>query len=247
MSNWHFQGTRWQFTPTKQANLSVTLDKTSVHHYTPETKKDSRRWTAKGKWALKKAKTISLVGKVMATVALDACGVIFVDCPPEKRDYQRWILRWWTGRLQWHQEKRSTREQGKTQCLSPYVSCRQGQNWQTEVWTASPPTIPPRSCPCDFHLFPKLKTWFNGKKSANDSNVGNAASAYFEGMKKSVYRTSLTALEPSWKRCIELKWQLCHEINASQPGEVFSFEAQEFSINPHTLHIKWCFHYYRIA
>ena len=42
------------------------MDETWVHHFTPETKKQSKQWTERGKSAPKKAKTVPCAGKVMA-------------------------------------------------------------------------------------------------------------------------------------------------------------------------------------
>ncbi|WP_291969528.1 hypothetical protein, partial [Candidatus Symbiopectobacterium sp.] len=46
----------------------VTVDETWIHHYTPETKEQSKQWVTKGESAPKKAKTVPSTGKIMATV-----------------------------------------------------------------------------------------------------------------------------------------------------------------------------------
>ncbi|GFY25144.1 histone-lysine N-methyltransferase SETMAR [Trichonephila clavipes] len=56
----------------------ITVDETWIHHYTPETKIQSKQWTAKGKPAPKKAKTVLSAGKVMVTVFWDSHGVILI-------------------------------------------------------------------------------------------------------------------------------------------------------------------------
>ena len=57
----------------------ITMDKTWVRHFTPETKKQSKQWTERGKSAPKKAKAVPSAGKVMASVFWDARGIIFID------------------------------------------------------------------------------------------------------------------------------------------------------------------------
>ncbi|XP_018346987.1 PREDICTED: histone-lysine N-methyltransferase SETMAR-like, partial [Trachymyrmex septentrionalis] len=57
----------------------ITMDETWVHHFTPETKEQSKQWTEKGELASKKAKTVLSAGKVMASVFWDARGIIFID------------------------------------------------------------------------------------------------------------------------------------------------------------------------
>ncbi|CAK9806267.1 hypothetical protein ANTPLA_LOCUS4811 [Anthophora plagiata] len=49
----------------------ITVDETLIHHYTSETKEQSKQWTAKDEPAPRKAKTIPSAGKVMATLFLE--------------------------------------------------------------------------------------------------------------------------------------------------------------------------------
>lgn len=57
----------------------ITMDETWLHHYTPETKRQSMQWTGRGELAPKKAKTVPSAGKVMASVFWDARGIIYID------------------------------------------------------------------------------------------------------------------------------------------------------------------------
>src|SRR5436189_769022 len=50
----------------------ITVDETWIHYYTPETKIQSKQWTAKRKPAPKKTKTVFSAGIVMATVFWDS-------------------------------------------------------------------------------------------------------------------------------------------------------------------------------
>ena len=69
----------------------VTVDETWIHHYTPETKEQSKQWIASGESAPKKAKIVPSAGKVMATVFWDSQGVILIDYM-EKGETNRCIL-----------------------------------------------------------------------------------------------------------------------------------------------------------
>ena len=51
----------------------MTVDETQNYRYTPETKQQSKQWVAPGKSAPKKAKTVSLAEKLMATVCFLGC------------------------------------------------------------------------------------------------------------------------------------------------------------------------------
>ncbi|XP_067135376.1 histone-lysine N-methyltransferase SETMAR-like [Centruroides vittatus] len=57
----------------------ITVDKTWIHYYTPETKEQSKQWVFEGERAPKKAKTAKSAGKVMATVFWDAREIIYTD------------------------------------------------------------------------------------------------------------------------------------------------------------------------
>ena len=56
----------------------ITVDETWIHHYTLETKIQSKQWTAKGEPVPKESKTVFSVGKVMATVFWNSHGVILI-------------------------------------------------------------------------------------------------------------------------------------------------------------------------
>jgi histone-lysine N-methyltransferase SETMAR len=55
------------------------MDETWIHHYTPESKQQSKQWTETGCSAPKKTKSVPLAGKVMAWVFWDAEGILFID------------------------------------------------------------------------------------------------------------------------------------------------------------------------
>ena len=58
----------------------VTVDETWVHYYEPENKARSRQWSPRSK----NFKTQPSAGKVMASVFLDAKGVIMLDVLPKR-------------------------------------------------------------------------------------------------------------------------------------------------------------------
>ena len=57
----------------------IAVDETWIHHYMPETKIQSKQWTAKGGIGSNNAKTVFSAGKVMATVSCDSHRVILID------------------------------------------------------------------------------------------------------------------------------------------------------------------------
>jgi len=57
----------------------ITMDETWIHHYTPESKQQSERWTEAGCSAPKKRRLVPSAGKFMASVFWDAEGILFID------------------------------------------------------------------------------------------------------------------------------------------------------------------------
>ena len=55
------------------------MDETWIHHYTPESKQQSKQWTEAGRSAPKKTRSVPSAGNVMASVFWDAEGILFID------------------------------------------------------------------------------------------------------------------------------------------------------------------------
>ena len=50
-----------------------------IHHFTPESNRQSAEWTAAGESRPKRPKTQTAAGKVMASVFWDSHGILFID------------------------------------------------------------------------------------------------------------------------------------------------------------------------
>ena len=55
------------------------MDETWIHHYTPESKQQSKQWTEACCSVPKKTRSVPSAGKVMASVFWDAEGILFID------------------------------------------------------------------------------------------------------------------------------------------------------------------------
>jgi len=55
------------------------MDEAWIHHYTPESKQQSKQWTEAGCSAPKKTRLVPSAGKVMASVFWDAEGILCID------------------------------------------------------------------------------------------------------------------------------------------------------------------------
>jgi histone-lysine N-methyltransferase SETMAR len=57
----------------------IIMDETWIHHYTPESKQQSKRWTEAGCSAPKKTSSVPSVGKVMTSVFWNVRGIFAID------------------------------------------------------------------------------------------------------------------------------------------------------------------------
>jgi histone-lysine N-methyltransferase SETMAR len=57
----------------------IIMDETWIHHYTLESKQQSKQWTEASCSAPKKTRSVPSAGKVMASVFSDAEGILFID------------------------------------------------------------------------------------------------------------------------------------------------------------------------
>ena len=60
----------------------VTMDETWIHHFTPESNRQSAEWTAAGESQSKRPKTQTLASKVLASIFWDAQGILLRKEPP---------------------------------------------------------------------------------------------------------------------------------------------------------------------
>jgi len=58
----------------------ITMDETWIHHYTPESKQQSKPWTEASCLAPKNTKAVPSARTVMASLFWDAEGILFIDC-----------------------------------------------------------------------------------------------------------------------------------------------------------------------
>jgi len=70
---------RFNKNKTGSVRRFITMDETWIHHYTPESKQQSKQWTEVGCSAPKKTRSVPSARKVMASVVWDAEGILCID------------------------------------------------------------------------------------------------------------------------------------------------------------------------
>jgi len=179
----------------------VTVDETWVHHYTPETKQQSKQWIAPGESASKKAKAVLSAGKVMATVFWDSEGIIFIDYLQKDQtitgEYYTILLNRLDEELRtkWPRlaRKKVFFHQDNARVHTCIVAMAKLHELRFELLPHSP--YSPDLAPCDFILFPNFKIWLGGKRFSSDEEVIAAVDEYFQGLESSYFSEGIKKLE----------------------------------------------------
>jgi histone-lysine N-methyltransferase SETMAR len=189
----------------------VTMDETWIHHYTPETKQQSKQWTAPGEPTPKKAKTVPSAGKVMASVFWDAKGILLIDYLEKGKtitgDYYAALLVKLKTVIG---EKRPGMAKKKVlfhHDNAPVHSGRVASQKLSDLKFQVLPHPPysPDLAPSDYHLFPKLKTFLAGQKFQSNEDVMKCVNDYFEGLEENHFREGIKKFEKRWGKCVELR------------------------------------------
>lgn len=201
----------FQKNPTDFTRRFVTMDETWIHHYTPETKQQSKQWTARGEPAPKKARSAPSAGKVMASVFWDARGIILIDYLEKGKTITG---EYYAAQLQKVRRAIAEKRPGlaKRKVLfhhdnAPAHSSRVAQAKLAELKFEILPHPPysPDLAPSDFHLFPKLKIFLAGQKFHSNTEVIQSVSEYFEGLEERHFREGINNLQKRWTKCVEVR------------------------------------------
>jgi hypothetical protein len=186
------------------------MDEIWIHHYTPESKQQSKQWTEAGCSAPKKARSVPSAGKVMASVIWDAEGILFIDYLEKGKT----ITREYSNLLTRLDEKIHGKRPGLQKKTSSFIRTmhlptKVFWQWENEgictmnCWNIH--HIPQIWLPPDFFLFPKLKLFFTGQRFSSNQEAIAAIEEYFGDLTKNHYRDGIMALEHGWSKCISLK------------------------------------------
>ncbi len=196
--------------PEKFVQSIITGDETWVSTYEPDSKQQSQTWLGKGQ-RLKKACSAS-VKKTMMTAFFDCKGIIMIEflVPGDTVKSETYIKtlanlkecirkkhpELWSGRqFLIHHDNASPHTSGDTLAKL--------KDWN--IQTLDHPPYSPDLAPCDFALFPRLKSQIRGK--------------YFQTLDqlKTVSRKCLMALPPSFfadaLHDMVYHWQKCSHVN----------------------------------
>ena len=189
----------------------ITVDETWIHHYTPETKIQSKQWTAKGESAPKKAKTVFSAGKVMATVFWDSHGVILIDYLQKGKTitgaYYASLLDKLKAKiaekLPHLQKKKILFYQDNAPSHTSAVAMAKIHELRFELLDHPPYSLD--LAPSDFFLFLKLKVALGGQRFSSNEEAITFVNNYFAEKDAEYYLDGLKRWEHRWEKCVDLQ------------------------------------------
>jgi len=152
----------------------ITMDETWIHHYTPESKQQSKKWTEASCSAPKKTRSVPSAGKVMASVFWDAEGVLFIDYLEKGKtitgEYYYNLLTRLDKKIR---EKRSGLQKKKIIFYQDSAPAHKsvlamGKLRGLHYELLEHPPYSPGLAPSDFCLFPKLKLFLAGQRLSSN-------------------------------------------------------------------------------
>ncbi|KAL0860950.1 hypothetical protein ABMA27_009481 [Loxostege sticticalis] len=181
----------------------VTVDETWVHHYTPETKQQSKQWTSAGERSPKKAKTVCSAGKVMATIFWDSQGIILIDFMEKGKTITGAYYAALLGKFQSNTKKKVIFHHDNAPAHTSAIATSKLVKLRYQLLPHPP--YSPDLAPCDFFLFPNMKKWLGGKRFSSNEEVVAETEAYFSGFDKVFFFDGLKKLKHRWSKCVEPK------------------------------------------
>ena len=187
-------------------NSIVTGDESWVHHYEPETKRQSMQWRHLGSPSPKKFKLSPSAGKVMITVFWDSRGVLLLDFLPKgetinSTQYQETLkklarsIRLKRPDLQdvvlHHDNARPHTANATTDAIA------------AKGWAVLPhPAYSPDLAPSDFHMFGPLKHFLRGQRFEDDDAVKCAVKAWIRQCKPEFFVEGFINWRNRWEKCV---------------------------------------------
>ncbi|QQP41991.1 Putative DD34D transposase [Caligus rogercresseyi] len=195
----------------------ITMDETWIHHYTPESKRQSAEWCVDGESRPKRPKIQMSARKVMASVFWDCRGIIFIDFLEHGKtinsDYYIGLMDRLKAEIA---VKRLHLKKKKVLFHQDNAPCHKSLKTTAKLIELGFELLPhppysPDLAPSDYWLFAELKKVLRGRKFRSDNDVIAETEEYFEGLEKSFFAGGIEKLEKRWNKCIDLKGDYIEE------------------------------------
>ncbi len=186
----------------------ITGDETWVSTFDPETKLESTSWIAKGEPRPLKGKTTAWKGKTMMTVFFYWKGVIMIEFLKrgDKITSERYCetlanLKECICKKRpdlWKDRSFRLHHDNATVHTSDYTM-KKLQKWGIKVLD-HPPYLPDLA-PCDFALFPKMKSMMHGRQFPSIAAVQKEARSVLANLDSQFYSDAIHEMVGRWQKC----------------------------------------------
>uniref|UniRef100_A0A3Q0SYF5 Tc1-like transposase DDE domain-containing protein n=1 Tax=Amphilophus citrinellus TaxID=61819 RepID=A0A3Q0SYF5_AMPCI len=184
---WQVNLALFEANPTGFIEHFLTQDECWVHHFEPETKRQSMQWKHPSSPPPKKAKVVSSAWKVMVSVFWNAKGIVGEYYAILLRQLQKVIKSKWPGKLTkevlFHQDNAPAHK--SVAVMAAVHDCG--------FELVDHPPYSPDLAPCDYFLFTNMKKGLAGKQYRTDDEVISAVEHFFDGQDESFYTTGIQA------------------------------------------------------
>ena len=188
----------------------ITGDETWVHHYEPESKRQSMEWKHPGSPVKKKFKTRASAGKVMLTLFWDQKGPILEDyleqgCTINSARYSDLLANKLKPAIR---TKRRGLLSNKVLLLHdnarPHTAAQTVETInQLGFEVLEHPAYSPDLAPSDYHIFGPLKDGLRGRRFSTDEDVKEAVHKWLHDQPKTFFLEGIRKLVDRWTKCIE--------------------------------------------
>ena len=171
----------------------ITTDETWVHQYCPETKVQSVTWKHPGSPTIKKFKTSTSCGKLMATVFWDMHSVLLLHFSPPNETvnsaaYQatlKKLKRAVQCKRPQMSDKRMLLLNFNAQQHTAHATVNLLERWGWEILEHVPYSLD--LAPLDFHLFPNMKKRLCAKRFKSHDDVKHEVQTWLHGQDPTFY------------------------------------------------------------
>jgi len=187
----------------------VTGDETLIHHYEPESKRQSMQWKHPSSPVAKKFKTQPSTGKLMLTIFWDSqvpiletyqergttvtsatyCDMLQRELKPTIRSKRR-------GKLS--KEILLLHDNARPHTTAHTLETLKQLKWEVMEHPAYSPDL----APSDFHLFRPLKNALWGRRFPCDDDVKAAVHQWLHAQPKTFFADGIKKLIGRWEKCI---------------------------------------------
>ena len=168
----------------------VTGDETWLHHWDPDTEKESMQWKRPSSPPPKKFRTQPSASKVMATVFWDSKGIILIDYKPAGTsitgEYYANVIKQLRVAIK---EKRRGKLAAGVLLLHDNAPVHKSRVAQAAIRECkfeelNHPPYSPDLAPSDYYLFRNLKSHLRGTRFRDDDELKAATEAWFEDLNR---------------------------------------------------------------